>query len=48
MEQKFCKKCGGIKEIKVDGKVVPPEQWVKHGVVGDCGCWCHVKFGTTK
>lgn len=45
-EQKFCEGCGGIKEMKVDGKVVPPEEWGDHGVIGDCGCWCHVQFGT--
>jgi len=45
-EQKFCENCGGIKEMRVDGKVIPPEKWCDYEVIGDCGCWCHVQFGT--
>lgn len=45
IEQKFCEGCGGITTMTVNGVEVPPENWCDHGVVGDCGCWCHVEFG---
>ncbi len=38
--QKFCKCCGGITVMKVDGKVVDPADFVKYGVVVDAGCIC--------
>lgn len=45
IDQKFCADCGGINEMTADGKVVPPEKYSEYGVIGDCGCWCHVDFG---
>jgi hypothetical protein len=40
MTQKFCKHCGGIKKIMVNGELLPYDQWIKHGIAIDAGCVC--------
>jgi len=42
IEQKFCKKCAGLKQMKYEGKVIPPEKWwdVYPGMANDIGCIC--------
>ncbi len=40
VKQKFCSKCGGVKVIKIDGKVVDPMDYPKYGFAIDLGCIC--------
>ena len=40
MKQVFCKKCGGLKRLIVNGKEIPPEKWIQYGMALDIGCIC--------
>ncbi len=38
--QRFCSACGGLKVLRINGKIVPPSQWMAHGMASDIGCIC--------
>jgi cytochrome c553 len=40
MKQTMCRTCHGMKTLKINGKKVPPSEWMKHGFASDIGCWC--------
>ena len=40
MKQIFCRKCSGLKHVIVEGRTVPPEDWMKLGLASDIGCLC--------
>jgi len=48
MKQTFCKTCCGVKTVKVDGKLIPPAQWIKYGLASDVGCVCPSKRSSKK
>ena len=40
MKQIFCKHCGGLKKMIVDGQTIPQSDWYKYGMAIDIGCVC--------
>lgn len=40
MKQVMCRTCHGMKTLKINGKKIPPSEWMKHGFASDIGCWC--------
>jgi len=43
MKQSFCRLCGGIKKMTLNGKTIPYADWMKHGIASDAGCICPPK-----
>lgn len=40
LKQTFCKKCGGLKTLKVYGLLVDPMDWWRYDIANDIGCIC--------
>ena len=40
IKQTFCKHCGGMKTLKVNGKMIKQSEWIKYGFAIDIGCIC--------
>ena len=40
MKQTFCRKCHGLKKLRVDGVVINPKKWIQYGMAQDIGCCC--------
>ena len=40
MKKDFCKDCGGLKDLKIDGESVSVDHWVDYGYSHDHGCFC--------
>lgn len=39
-KQEMCTDCAGMKRLIIDGKEIPPRDWMLHGFACDIGCIC--------